>query len=107
MEQFHFEQSPEKEPLPLEGRTEVISSPQDIEGQLDASQSHYEEALEKLRAGDRGDIEYLEEMQINLIAWKNVFDIRFGTLSNENAVVHNAVLVRLDEVSQALEDARK
>ena len=107
MEQFHFEQSPEKEPLPLEGRTEVITAPEEIAGQLEASQDRYEEALAKLREGSREDVEYLEETQANLIAWKNAFDIRFGTLKEENALIHNEVLARLDEVSQALEGVAK
>lgn len=107
MEQFHFEQPQEKAPLNLDERREVITSPEDIKGQLETSRVRYEEAFANFRMGDNDEREYLEEMQGNLIAWKNKFDIHFGTLTDENALIENEVLARLAEVSEALEEAEK
>lgn len=106
MEQFHFEQPIEKKPLTLEERAEVVTSPEEIAGQLAASQARYGDALAKLRAGNRDDRDYLEETQTNLIAWKNAFDIRFGALGDEEAFIRNEVLARLAEVSHVLEEVK-
>ncbi len=104
---FSLEEQPVIKPLTVEERMEVVASPEDISAQLESSQERYEGAILNLRNGNKDYLEYLREMQSNLISWKNAFDIRFGTLNEENAFIHNDVLVRLADVSQALEDIEK
>lgn len=97
----NFEQP--KEVLAPHERGQVFTNPTQILEQMETSQARYEQALEKLRAGNKDDLDYLEEMQQNLVAFKNKLDIEFGTHTPATADIARQVTGRLFELSEELE----
>lgn len=107
IEGFHFgteeQQKPPLERMDVVGRSEAITTPEDIANQLRASEENYKEYLANFKGGDNDSREYLEEMQANLITWMNLFDIKFGKMTPGTQETYGNVMSRLGEVSDVLE----
>ena len=101
MEQFRSESPVEDNGS--RAHRETITNFNEIKRQLNVSKEPYGGALEKLRAGDDADLDYLEEAQRNLIGFKNKFEIELGMMTQEARDTYTAVLERLFEVSEELE----
>lgn len=63
--------------LTTEQRMEVIKTPNEILQQLNVSAPDYKKAVEELKMGNKRDLDYLKEMQVNLVAWSRILREKF------------------------------
>lgn len=75
----------------------------EIMGQLNVTTDRYEDELEKLKAGEDVDREWLGNYQGNLIDWMNAIKMTEGTLRRGNEEVLNEVERRLFLISEEME----
>ena len=83
-------------------RMEVVISSDEIMNLLAISEHKYANALEDLRAGNKNDLDYLIEMQANLLAWKEKFK-EIGVADMHDEEVSRQVNARLYELSEEFE----
>lgn len=105
-------------PLTVEQRAEVVETVEEIEAQLKDPKKRYANAFRKLQeAGtleelDKFELEYLVEMQQNLVAWKQKLDEMFKNrdrvdMYDEEVLRQvNARLYELSEEFEKLESAK-
>lgn len=103
MEQFNFEHannSDNRQHNFTPEEMKVRLSVDEIRGQLESET--YAEALEKLKAGNESDREYLVDYQGNLVDWVNDIIFFGGTQRSGNEEVLAEVKRRFVVVSEAL-----
>lgn len=80
----------------------VVTSPEEIRGQLYISKPRFEEEITKLESGDKSGIEYLFLTKQNLINHINAIEQKFGSVSKENKEIKDEALERLQRLDSIL-----
>ena len=93
--------------LTTKQRMEIVTSPEEVLEQLQISEGVYQEAIGKLRTGNKEDLDYLVEMQANLVAFKKKFVTKFESLTPDTEETSRLVNYRLRELSEELEKLNK
>ena len=110
----YFEHRGESEPVALQS----IKTPAQILNQLEVSRPRYEDALTKLGVGrhdalvkfreeNHDDIEYLENMERNLVVFANMLVKDIGTVNPENKKILDEITARLSELRKTLAEIAK
>lgn len=103
MEQFRFEHannSDNRQHNLTSKEMRVRLNVDEIMGQLNVTTDKYEDELEKLKAGEDVDSEWLGNYQGNLIDWMNAIKMTEGTLRRGNEEVLSEVERRLFLISE-------